>query len=60
MVTLLLGIFPNKATGHDNLSAKLVKLAASLIGESLAIICSKSITMSVFPKDWKMSGYSSL
>lgn len=55
MISLLLGILPNKPTGEDKLSVKLVKRAVPLFGESLATIFNKSIATGVFKNDWKTS-----
>ena len=55
VLTLLLNMSTNKATGMDQLSIKLVKLAAPLITHAMAIIFNKSITSGIFPCEWKIS-----
>ena len=55
ILKLLLGISPNKAIDLDNLSAKLIKLAAPSIADPLTIIFNKSISTGVFPYEWKIS-----
>ena len=42
-----------KATGSDNIGARLLKLAAPFISDSLMFICNQSILNSTFPDKWK-------
>ena len=42
-----------KATGSDNIGARLLKLAAPFISDSLMYICNQSILNSTFPDKWK-------
>ena len=42
-----------KATGLDNLSIRLLKLAAPIVCDSLAYICNLSLFTSNFPSAWK-------
>ena len=43
----------SKATGSDNISARLLKLSAPHITESITHICNESIKNSLFPQEWK-------
>ena len=43
----------NKATGVDDISAKYLKLSASVISQPLATILNLSITSSIYPDDLK-------
>ena len=43
----------NKASGTDNISARLLKEAARVISSSLAHIFNLSISKGIFPRDWK-------
>ena len=42
-----------KATGFDGISAKLLKIAAPVIGNYITKICNKSIQSGIFPETWK-------
>ena len=45
-----------KATGHDNVSNKVLKIAAPVISESLADLFNLSITTNTFPDhSWKFA-----
>ena len=55
VLTLLLNMSTNKATGMDQLSIKLVKLAAPLITHAMTVMFNKSITLGTFPCEWKIS-----
>ena len=50
---LLHGLSSNKATGVDNISSKIIKIAAPAISDSLAYIFNQAITLSLFPHEWK-------
>ena len=45
----------NKATGMDQLSIKLVKLAAPLVTHAMTVMFNKSIALGTFPCEWKIS-----
>ena len=55
VLTLLLNMSTNKATGTDQLSIKLVKLAAPLITHAMTVMFNKSIALGTFPCEWKIS-----
>ena len=55
VLTLLLNMSTNKATGMDRLSIKLVKLSAPLITHAMTVIFNKSIVSGTFPCEWKIS-----
>ena len=44
-----------KATGIDNISSKIIKIAAPVISSSLTYVFNQSITLCVFPNDWKIA-----
>ena len=44
-----------KATGHDNIPNKILKIAAPVISISLAGLFNLSITTNTFPDDWKVA-----
>ena len=44
-----------KATGHDNIPNKILKIAAPVISKSLADLFNLSITTNTFPDDWKVA-----
>ena len=50
---LLLGLSSSKATGIDKISCKIIKLAAPVISDSLALIFNQCMTLSSFPDEWK-------
>ena len=55
-VLKLLGkLSPNKATGLDNISCRLLKEAGPIIATSLACIINKTIDTGLFPSQWKMA-----
>ncbi|PIK34632.1 hypothetical protein BSL78_28543 [Apostichopus japonicus] len=49
----LKGLSAGKATGPDNISARLLRLSASHIAPSLTYIINFSLSHRVFPFDWK-------
>ena len=55
-VLKLLGkLSPNKATGLDNISCRLLKEAGPIIATSLTCIINKTIDTGLFPSQWKMA-----
>ena len=56
----LLNVDIKKATGTDNIGARLLKLAAPYIAEDITFICNKSISSSCFPDKWKEAKVSPL
>ena len=57
---LLRGLSSAKATGIDNISSKILKLAAPAISSSLTYIFNQAITLCTFPDEWKMARVSPL
>lgn len=51
--SLLQNVKIDKATGLDKIPCRLVKEAAPVIAESLCFIFNRSISLGVFPTDWK-------
>ena len=45
----------SKAIGLDKISAKLLRICADLIADSLCLIFNTSITTGIFPEEWKCS-----
>ena len=58
--SLLSKLSKSKATGPDNISAKLLKECLDLICESLSLIFNQSFKTGVFPNDWKNARVSPL
>ena len=58
--SLLSKLSKSKATGPDNISAKLLKECPDLICESLSLIFNQSLKTGVFPNDWKNARVSPL
>ena len=52
---LLHGLSGNKATGIHKISCKIIKIAAPAIADSLPLIFNQAITLSSFPREWKMA-----
>ena len=50
---MLANLKPNKATGHDNIPAKVLKIAAGLISQSLSCVINSSLETGIFPDRWK-------
>ena len=48
-------ISSNKASGLDNISARLLKEAAPIVTRSLTFIINLSITTGIFPNAWKIA-----
>ena len=57
---LLRGLSRAKATGIDNISSKILKLAAPAISSSLTYIFNQAITLCTFPDECKMARVSPL
>ena len=55
ILNLPLGLVASKASGMDGISAKVLKIAAPVITPSLALIFNQSISISIFPSDWKIA-----
>ena len=51
----LKSINPNKATGPDNIPNKVLKMAADILAPSLSAIFNRSLSMGIYPDDWKMA-----
>ena len=58
--SLLSKLSKSKATGPDNIPAKLLKECPDLICESLSLIFNQSLKTGVFPNDWKNARVSPL
>ena len=50
----------NKASGLDNISARLLKEASPIVTRSLTFIINQSITTGIFPNAWKRARVSSI
>ena len=50
---LISGLDSNKATGLDNISCKILKLAANIVVPTLTLIFNQSIEKGIFPDEWK-------
>ena len=53
VVSYLMKISPRKASGIDNISARFLKIAASVITPSVARLINYSFQVGVFPNHWK-------
>ena len=51
----LKSINPNKATGPDNIPNEVLKIAAEILSPSLSAIFNRSLSMGIYPDDWKMA-----
>ena len=51
----LLKLNPKKATGHDGLSSKILKLSTAALATPLTNLVNYCIRISSLPSDWKMS-----
>ena len=51
----LKSINPNKATGPDDIPNKVLKMAAEILSPSLSAIFNRSLSMGIYPNDWKMA-----
>ena len=54
VLTLLLNMSTNKATGMDQLSIKLAKLAAPLTAHAMTVMFNKLIALGTFPCEWEI------
>ena len=57
---LLNGLKTNKATGLDNIPARILKLAAPSISDSLAYLFNLSLTTGKVPSEWKRAKVSAI
>ena len=57
---LLTNLKPNKATGNDNIPAKVLKISAGSISQSLSCIFNSSLETGIFPSRWKTAKISSI
>ena len=55
VLKLLHGLGPNKASGIDGISSRVLKLSAAVISPSLTSIFNQSILTGIFPNDWKIA-----
>ena len=55
MAKLIKDMDVSKATGLDDISAKIIKLSGPYITKVLVQICNRSIETGTFPKPWKMA-----
>ena len=51
--SLLSKLCRSKATGLDNISAKLLRECPDLLAESLTVIFNQSLITGIFPNEWK-------
>ena len=56
---MLANLNPNKATGNDNIPAKILKISSNCIYQSLSCIVNSSLETGVFPNRWKIDKISS-
>ena len=45
----------NKATGPNNIPVRVLKIAAEILSPSLTAIFNRSLSMGIYPDDWKMA-----
>ena len=57
---MLANLNPNKATGNDNIPAKILKISSNCISQSLSCIVNSSLETGVFPNRWKIAKISSI
>lgn len=55
VLSLLSKLSKSKATGLDKISAKLLRICADLIADSLLLIFNTSIATGIYPEEWKCS-----
>ena len=48
-------VIGRKATGLDKIPCKLLKIAADIVASSLTSIFNQSISVGIFPIDWKLA-----
>jgi hypothetical protein len=51
---MLANLNPNKATGNDNIPAKILKISSNCISQSLSCIVNSSLETGVLPKNGKL------
>ena len=55
VLELLNAVKISKATGHDGISNRILKIAALFIHKKLTDICNLSIVLGIFPSEWKIA-----
>ena len=55
IIEIVKSMSSNKATGLDNISCRLLKVAAPIVSKSLAFVFNKSIETGIFPTDLKFA-----
>ena len=50
---IIVGLNPNKAHGHDNISIRMLKICGNTICKPLELIFKQALTTGVFPSEWK-------
>lgn len=55
IISSLMKMGSNKATGIDKISVKMLKIAAPIVAPSIARLINYSITSEVFPQRWKIA-----
>ena len=58
IMKLLKGLNPNKATGPDDIPARILKICAPEIAPALTVIFRKSLETGTLPQDWKRANVS--
>ena len=57
---MLTNLNPNKATGIDNVPAKILKISSNCISQSLSSIINSTFETSIFPNKWKIAKISTI
>ena len=52
---MLINLNPNKATGIDNIPAKILKISSNCISQSLSSIINSTFETGIFPNKWKIA-----
>ena len=55
VIESLKAVNSNKATGPDNIPGRVLKIAAEFLSSSLTAIFNRSLSMGIYPDDWKMA-----
>ena len=55
VIESLKAVNSNKATGPDNIPGRVLKIAAEFLFPSLTAIFNRSLSMGIYPDDWKMA-----
>ena len=55
VIESLKAVNSNKATGPDNIPGRVLKIAAEFLSPSLTAIFNRSLSMGIYPDDWKMA-----